>query len=123
MNQFLGVDHGFLPIKLKLLPIFLPACLAAAYNFSSSTAAFSSTSSTSTDATCSGFNKQSTCAKLITKIIKEQLIEAHASFGKIPNRIKNMRYTGFRKRYRWDPMHERAMWDAWEKQPHYITRT
>ncbi|KAI5650874.1 hypothetical protein M9H77_36879 [Catharanthus roseus] len=44
------------------------------------------------------FNKQSACAKSITGIIKEHFVEAHASFGKIPNRIKNMRYTELKKR-------------------------
>ncbi|KAI5657052.1 hypothetical protein M9H77_25845 [Catharanthus roseus] len=42
-------------------------------------------------------DKQSTCAKSITEIIKEHFVESLA------------------KRYRLDPMHERAIRDAWEK--------
>ncbi|KAI5676463.1 hypothetical protein M9H77_07413 [Catharanthus roseus] len=48
------------------------------------------------------FNKQSDSAKVITEIMKAHFIEAHLSLGK--------------KKYRWDPMHEHAIWDAWQKQ-------
>ncbi|KAI5664386.1 hypothetical protein M9H77_23709 [Catharanthus roseus] len=41
------------------------------------------------------FNKHSAYAKLITEIIKEHFVEAHASFGKILGRIKSMWYTKF----------------------------
>ncbi|KAI5666554.1 hypothetical protein M9H77_16407 [Catharanthus roseus] len=61
------------------------------------------------------FNKQSACAKLITEIMKEYFVDAHTSFWKIPNRIKNMWSTKFGKMYRWDPMHDRVIWDTWEK--------
>ncbi|KAI5683186.1 hypothetical protein M9H77_04414 [Catharanthus roseus] len=47
--------------------------------------------------------------------MKAHFVDAHPSFGKVPDRIKNMWYTKFRKRYRWDPMHESAIWDAWQK--------
>ncbi|KAI5668471.1 hypothetical protein M9H77_18324 [Catharanthus roseus] len=46
--------------------------------------------------------------------MKAHFFEVHPSFGKVP-RIKNMLYTEFEKRYRWDPMHERAIWDAWHR--------
>ncbi|KAI5663006.1 hypothetical protein M9H77_22329 [Catharanthus roseus] len=42
------------------------------------------------------FNKQSDCTK-------------------VPDRMKNMWSTEFEKRYRWDPMHEHAIWDAWHR--------
>ncbi|KAI5668240.1 hypothetical protein M9H77_18093 [Catharanthus roseus] len=42
-------------------------------------------------------------------------LEAHPSFGKAPDRMKNMWYTEFGKKYRWDSMHERAIWDAWQR--------
>ncbi|KAI5648563.1 hypothetical protein M9H77_34568 [Catharanthus roseus] len=45
------------------------------------------------------FNKQTICAKLITEIIKEHFVEAHASFRKILDRIKNMWHIEFGKRY------------------------
>ncbi|KAI5657826.1 hypothetical protein M9H77_26619 [Catharanthus roseus] len=45
----------------------------------------------------------------ISEILKEHFVEAHASFGKILDRIKNMWYTEFGKRYRWDLLHERAI--------------
>ncbi|KAI5676697.1 hypothetical protein M9H77_07647 [Catharanthus roseus] len=61
------------------------------------------------------FSKQSACAKSIIEIMKKHFVEAHASFGKIPNRIKNLWYTKFRKMYQWNPLHEHAIWDAWEK--------
>ncbi|KAI5668960.1 hypothetical protein M9H77_18813 [Catharanthus roseus] len=35
------------------------------------------------------FNKQSDCAKVITKIMKAHFVEAHLSFGKVSDRIKN----------------------------------
>ncbi|KAI5662321.1 hypothetical protein M9H77_21644 [Catharanthus roseus] len=46
----------------------------------------------------SSFNNQSDCEKVITKIMKAHSVEAHPSFGKVPNRIKNMWYTIFGKR-------------------------
>ncbi|KAI5664425.1 hypothetical protein M9H77_23748 [Catharanthus roseus] len=71
--------------------------------------------SMSTGATCAGFNKQSACAKSITEIMKEHFVEAHASLGKILDRIKNLWYVEFGKRYRWDRLHEHDILDAWEK--------
>ncbi|KAI5667675.1 hypothetical protein M9H77_17528 [Catharanthus roseus] len=65
--------------------------------------------------TADSFNKQSDCAKMTTEIMKAHFVEAHPSFGKVLDRIKKMRYAESRKRYRWDPMHERAIWDAWQK--------
>ncbi|KAI5667409.1 hypothetical protein M9H77_17262 [Catharanthus roseus] len=41
---------------------------------------------------------QSACAKPITEIMKEHFVKAHASFGKIPDRTKNLWYTEFGKR-------------------------
>ncbi|KAI5649039.1 hypothetical protein M9H77_35044 [Catharanthus roseus] len=65
--------------------------------------------------TANSFNKQSHCAKFITEIVKAHFVESRPSFGKVPNKVKNMWYTEFRKRYRWDPMHEHAIRDAWQK--------
>ncbi|KAI5667499.1 hypothetical protein M9H77_17352 [Catharanthus roseus] len=62
------------------------------------------------------YRPQLDIAKLITEIMKAHLVEAHPSFWKVSDRIKNMWYTKFGKRYRWDPMHERAILDAWQKQ-------
>ncbi|KAI5670941.1 hypothetical protein M9H77_11305 [Catharanthus roseus] len=50
--------------------------------------------------TAESFNKQSACTKSSTEIMKEHFVEAHASFGKISDRIKNLWYTEFGKRYR-----------------------
>ncbi|KAI5649892.1 hypothetical protein M9H77_35897 [Catharanthus roseus] len=38
------------------------------------------------------FNKQSDCAMVITEIMKAYFIEAHPSFRKVPQRMKNMFY-------------------------------
>ncbi|KAI5681444.1 hypothetical protein M9H77_02672 [Catharanthus roseus] len=45
--------------------------------------------------TVDSFNKQLARAKLIIEIIKEHFVEAHASFGRILDKIKNMWYTEF----------------------------
>ncbi|KAI5655073.1 hypothetical protein M9H77_32260 [Catharanthus roseus] len=47
--------------------------------------------------TADSFNKQLSCAKSITKIIKEHFVENHASFGKIPDRIKKICIQSSRK--------------------------
>ncbi|KAI5659134.1 hypothetical protein M9H77_27927 [Catharanthus roseus] len=36
------------------------------------------------------FNKQSECAKVIAEIMKAYFVESHSSFGKVPNRMKNI---------------------------------
>ncbi|KAI5676531.1 hypothetical protein M9H77_07481 [Catharanthus roseus] len=41
------------------------------------------------------FSKQSDCARLISEIMKQQYVEAHPNFRKVPNNIKNMWYTEF----------------------------
>ncbi|KAI5659140.1 hypothetical protein M9H77_27933 [Catharanthus roseus] len=47
--------------------------------------------------------------------MKAHFVLADFSFGKVPDRMKNMWHTEFGKRYRWDPMHEHAIRDAWQR--------
>ncbi|KAI5681989.1 hypothetical protein M9H77_03217 [Catharanthus roseus] len=58
------------------------------------------------------FNKQLACAKSITEIIKEHFVEAHASSGKIFDRIKNMSCTKFKPKWIIAPQYA-SLYDAW----------
>ncbi|KAI5664510.1 hypothetical protein M9H77_23833 [Catharanthus roseus] len=46
--------------------------------------------------TADSFDKQSDSAKVITEIMKAHFVEVYPSFGKVPDRMKNMWYTKFR---------------------------
>ncbi|KAI5649895.1 hypothetical protein M9H77_35900 [Catharanthus roseus] len=47
--------------------------------------------------------------------MKAHFIEAYPSFWKVPDKMKSMWCIEFGKRYRWDPMHERTIRDAWKR--------
>ncbi|KAI5668670.1 hypothetical protein M9H77_18523 [Catharanthus roseus] len=46
--------------------------------------------------TVDSFNMQSYCVKVITEIMKAHFVEAHPSFGKVPDRMKNIWYVEFK---------------------------